>query len=397
MDRREGVLTAGSGLRLVLLNAVYEAAFRNPEALLARYTTLTGWARAVRDAGADVTIVQRFSRDAHFVHDEVPYVFVRDEGPPFPGPMWTSPALAARVTALEPQVTHVNGLMFPALVTAVRSAWPQQVIVAQDHAGCVPPRGGWLTGRWRRRIWQSGFDATDACSFTGATQATPWREAGLLAAQPVLDIVESSTTLSRLPRDEARRATGVFGAPAILWLGRLDENKDPLTVLDGIERVAASHSGVRMWMIYQSGALEATVQTRIARSHVLAERVAAVGAVPYPRVASYLSAADLFVSGSHREGSGYALIEAMACGAVPVVTDIPPFRAIAADCGLYWPVGVAAACATAITEAAALDLNAWRDRATSRFSSHLSWQAIGERTVSLYAELHARRQTGASR
>ena len=38
------------------------------------------------------------------------------------------------------------------------------------------------------------------------------------------------------------------------------------------------------------------------------------------------SAADLFVVGSHHQGSGYALMEACACGAVPVVTAIPTFR-----------------------------------------------------------------------
>ena len=46
---------------------------------------------------------------------------------------------------------------------------------------------------------------------------------------------------------------------------------------------------------------------------------------------NYYGAADVFVSGSHSEGSGYALIEAMSAGVVPVVTDIPSFRAIAGD------------------------------------------------------------------
>ena len=54
---------------------------------------------------------------------------------------------------------------------------------------------------------------------------------------------------------------------------------------------------------------------------------------------NYYSAADVFISGSHYEGSGYALIEAMSAGLVPIVTDIPSFRSIAGDCGERWQPG----------------------------------------------------------
>ena len=76
-------------------------------------------------------------------------------------------------------------------------------------------------------------------------------------------------------------------------------------------------------------------------SPALARRVRLVGYVPQEKLPAYYSAADIFVLGSHHEGSGYALIEACACGAVPVVTRIPPFRAITGDGarGALWPPG----------------------------------------------------------
>ena len=61
------------------------------------------------------------------------------------------------------------------------------------------------------------------------------------------------------------------------------------------------------------------------------DRVTLVGRVDRDELPNYYGAADVFVSGSHYEGSGYALIEAMSAGVVPVVTDIPSFRAIAGD------------------------------------------------------------------
>src|SRR5438876_111648 len=55
-----------------------------------------------------------------------------------------------------------------------------------------------------------------------------------------------------------------------------------------------------------------------------------LGHVLHFRLAAFYSAADLFVLGSHDEGSGYAVLEACACGASPVVTDIPSFRRMTA-------------------------------------------------------------------
>jgi len=43
-------------------------------------------------------------------------------------------------------------------------------------------------------------------------------------------------------------------------------------------------------------------------------------------MASFYSAADLFVVGSHHEGSGYALMERARADSIPVVTGIPTFR-----------------------------------------------------------------------
>ena len=73
-------------------------------------------------------------------------------------------------------------------------------------------------------------------------------------------------------------------------------------------------------MIYSEDDLLDAVKERVRRSPSLADRVRLIGAVPHDQMTTFYSAADLFVVGSHHEGSGYALMEACACGAVPVVT-----------------------------------------------------------------------------
>lgn len=379
-------------LRIVQLNPAYAADLADPEALLARYTTLTGWAGALRAVGAEVAVVQRFRRDAQVVHDSVSYVFTADEGEPCPRPDWTSRTVVERVAALAPDLVHINGLMFHALTVTLRSALPPATaLVAQDHSGYQPMRFPRLRFRATRQARQA-FDTLDACSFTDSAQAEPWMRAGILGTTPVLAIVEGSTTLAPVPREAARRATGLHGSPAIVWVGRLDANKDPLTVLDALERVVDRLPDLRAWMIFHAAPLEREVRARIDGSERLAGRVTIVGEVPHADVASYLSAADMFISGSHNEGSGFALIEAMACGAVPVVTDIPSFRAITADTGERWRPGDASSCAAALLAAASRDLAAERVRVRARFESALSWAAIGARTHALYSELVARRR-----
>ena len=114
------------------------------------------------------------------------------------------------------------------------------------------------------------------------------------------------------------------------------------------------------------------MRERVQRSPALRDRVRLVGAVPHDRMAPFYSAADLFVVGSHHEGSGYALMEACACGAVPVVTDIPTFRLLTAggSVGALWTPGDAAGCARALVDVGRRDLDAERARLadTSRAS-----------------------------
>ena len=117
------------------------------------------------------------------------------------------------------------------------------------------------------------------------------------------------------------------------------------------------------------------------------DRVRLVGAVPHDQMTTFYSAADLFVVGSHHEGSGYALMEACACGAVPVVTDIPTFRLLTGggSIGALWTPGDAADCARALADVGRRDLDAERARLADHFARELSWDAVGRRALEIYA------------
>jgi glycosyltransferase involved in cell wall biosynthesis len=375
-------------MRIVQANAVYDADAKTPNDLLDRYFTLTEWSTAVARAGAEVSVVQRFHTATTVERDGIRYEFVTDKDSPWLSTTGAPPPFIDAIAREAADVIHVNGLIFPGLVEAIRGkAKPRTVIVAQHHGGEFPLRGSGLSGIWLRKRWYRGLAGADALSFTAAEQAEPWRAAGVIANQRVIEIIEASTTMRSVSRERARTAIGVDGSPLILWVGRLTTNKDPLTVLDGLERVLPRLPVAKVLMVFGDNTLVENVDQRVRASALLLDRVTLVGRLDRAELPNYYAAADVFISGSHYEGSGYALIEAMSAGVVPVVTDIPSFRAIAGDTGARWTPGDAEDFARALAAVCAADLDGQKEAAKARFDHFLGWDAIGRRTVAEYSAI----------
>jgi glycosyltransferase involved in cell wall biosynthesis len=375
-------------VRIVQLNLAADPALADPGALLARYHTLTGWSGALTRAGAQVHVVQRFSRDAVVERDRVFYQFVEDGAPGLPAPWSTFPRVLEATGRAGPDVVHVNGLMFPGVTTALREVLGDRVaIVLQDHSGVLPGRRVWPIARVRSARWSKAFRAADAVSFTAPELASRWRRAGLPPELPVLALAEASTDLKPVDYADARRSTGMTGAPAILWVGRLNANKDPQTVLSAMKRVASRIPEAHLWMIVPPGATQHEVRRSIDGSTTLRHHVTIVGPVEHRHMNAYYSAADLFISGSRHEGSGYALIESIACGVLPCVTDIPAFRALTHGCAELWPPGDVDACVAALVNAAHRVSPDERAVMRALFLRELSWDVLGQRTMAAYRSL----------
>ncbi len=375
------VKTPPEPLNIVQVNYAFDTILRDPDELLDRYFTLTGWSEALGAAGArSIVVVQRFHRDARIIRNGIEYVF-------------RGRRIAETVAAFDPDVAHVNGLIFPAHTWMLRRALNAScAVVVQNHAD------GGAVGRapLLRLLGRAARSRVDAFLFAAAEHVEPWRRAGLIAPDQAVHLVmEASTALGPTPREAAREQTGVRGAPAILWVGRLNHNKDPLTVLAGLERALGDLPGATLTMIYSEDDLAPAVRQRVQRSPTLTDRVRLVGAVPHDRMPAFYSAADLFVVGSHQEGSGYALMEACACGAVPVVTDIPTFRLLTGGpiAGALWTAGDGRAFARALVDVSRRDLVAERARLADYFTRELSWSAVGRRALEIYDDVRRRRRS----
>jgi glycosyltransferase involved in cell wall biosynthesis len=132
-------------------------------------------------------------------------------------------------------------------------------------------------------------------------------------------------------RDRARAALGLAdGDVAALYLGQLEERKDPLTAVRAAERVRERGAPL-MLLVAGEGPLEGEI-----RAHA-GDGVRPLG---FRRDApALLAAADVLLMPSAREGISYSILEAMAAGLPAIVSDGPGNPEAVGDAGLVHRLG----------------------------------------------------------
>jgi glycosyltransferase involved in cell wall biosynthesis len=386
--------TAGGNpiIHVIILNYFYETRFKSAEALLDQYFSLTGWAEGLVQAGAQVTVLQRFQQDLVLERQGIAYHFVSDKSGPrlrgwqIPRPIHRLAAELSRasIQANNPTCVHLNGLLFPLQARLLHAGLPREAaLVVQHHAESPWPPPQQLIQRWCLR-------PMDGFLFTNRALAQEWLEAGIIrAGQDVYEVMETSSSLPHQAKAAARRITGMTGKPILLWTGNLNHNKDPLTILAGFELILEQAPEAHLYMAFRQADLLPQVQARIAQSPALAHSVTLLGRIPYGEIAPYYNSADLFVQGSSREGSGIALLDALACGVIPVVTDIPSFQTITGNgqVGALWSVGRPESFAAAVLELISRPLDSLSQEARHFFDLNWTFPAITRRAMAIYLEI----------
>jgi glycosyltransferase involved in cell wall biosynthesis len=226
--------------------------------------------------------------------------------------------------------------------------------------------------------------------FTSREQALPWLASGVLPnGRQVAEVAETSTTLVPWPQARARALTGIRGDPACVMVGRLDRVKDPLTTLAGFALVAERRPLARLYVYSQQDTLRPQLEAVVAATPALAGRVAFRGRAEHADMAAVMSSADFLLQSSRREWSGLAVLEAMACGAIPVLSDIPAFRKLTADgrYGRLFPVGDAPGLARAVLSLGPAARAALRPELRRHFERSLSFRALAGDLETVYREV----------
>ncbi len=125
----------------------------------------------------------------------------------------------------------------------------------------------------------------------------------------------------------------------------------------GVETVIEAFAGVREALpdatltVAGEGSQGAALRARAERSPA-ANAITFVGNVEHERVPALLQAHHLYVTATHSDTTSVSLLEAMACGLFPIVTDIPANREwlVDGEGGRLFPAGDATKLAVAIID-----------------------------------------------
>lgn len=303
-------------------------------------------------------------------------------------PIWVPRKANNFISKLQPGVVLFHGLVYPLQLLLLKSRLPAHTKLIVQHHAETPAKGfkGW--------VQKLAGKCIDAYVFSAKELAEPWVQAGVVPQSKIFEVMEGSTHMQRINKQIARQLLQLPDAPTCLWVGRLNANKDPLTVLRGFEKFLLLNGLAKLYMIFQDNELLPLVQKTIADSQMLAASVVLIGKVDKAQMPSWYSAADFYLSGSGTEGSGYALIEAMSCGCIPIVTNIPSFRKITADgkAGFLYNHGEADALCAALCRAHTLNNEQLTAKVLSQFNKALSFKAIAQQLVKVYEHLNAQPQ-----
>jgi len=287
---------------------------------LDKYPTIYGWCKALSDLGLEVSVYHRFSNDYSFEQDGVKYFLVKDKLRNDLKWHQTPSVFHREISKTEHEIIHVNSFDYTYQASLIKKRIPRARVVIQHHA--ENPRNP-----IKLLLLKYFSSSINGFIFSSSEIYNEWVDARKIAkGKKFSEIMEGSSNFSFNSREEMRKITGLAGDPVLLWVGRLNENKDPITVLSGFNKLLNDFPRAKLYMIYSEEKLKGKVLSLIEQKIALKESVKLLGFINYKNIDRYYNSADYFVLGSHYEGSGYSLVEAMSSGVIPIVTDIPSFR-----------------------------------------------------------------------
>jgi glycosyltransferase involved in cell wall biosynthesis len=406
------MLVADNTVRICFALLYYDSAHStNPPARsLDRELMLRHLPRAMEERGHRVSVVHLYPRWSNFDEHGVGYQFV-------PSSWWaqTTAAAAHRLAGIEraraepatraircildsqPDVIHLFGtnLTLNTWLLFRTCSKTDRTIVVADHGGDPP------AGRLGRALLGYGLSRAAGLLFTTVEHARPFIEAGLIndKCAPISELMEVSTTFRRLDRDQARNVTEMGGDPVFLWAGRLEPVKDPVTALRGFERIHGRWPGAQLYLYYLTDHLLPELRAFIHSRPQLTDCVHFRGSAPHRHMESVFNSADFLLqssrptgSGNIVETSGYVPLEAMACGVIPVLSEIPSFRVMTAEgrFGVLFPCGDDEALARGVLALSRDEIGRLGRSAQDHFEREFSFPAMARKLELVYRQASRR-------
>jgi glycosyltransferase involved in cell wall biosynthesis len=271
----------------------------------------------------------------------------------------------------------IHGLRYGVYSCFLKSFLKKKPITMVQVHGFAPSPSG-----IKKIIYKFLNKYIDGYLFTGKDNAIDWIDKGIFSNGKIYEVMEGSTnfTFDACIKKKSH---------SYLWVGRLNENKDPLTIIDALELFLLQNPKASLTMIYQENDLLNAINNRLLSSKKLKNAVKMVGKVLPSRIERYYQENQFFILGSHHEGSGYALVEAMACRCIPIVTKIPSYNFMTnnGECALLFSPGNKEELLLQLKQSMFLDINVMQQKIKNQFHKKLSFRAIAHDVYTAFEEI----------
>jgi glycosyltransferase involved in cell wall biosynthesis len=326
----------------------------------------------------EVHSIERINWEGQLSRRGVQYHFIRIKGRVTRLPV----KIHRRIRAIDPDLVLVNGMNFPLQLLQLKKYISSEARILVIHRAERPMKGlkGFLQ-RYAARI-------TDGYLFSTAVHAGEWETAGIIRKpEQTIEILQVSSIFTKINKDVARRRLQISTRRVFMFVGNLNENKDPLTVAKAFVLYAREYPDSILYIIFQSEELLPELKSIAAGS----ASIVILGKVAHEELGTWFSAADYLISGSHREAAGLAVIEAMSCGCIPILTSIPSFRKIAGNTGIFFEAGNLESLCASLRQTETEDITVLSNNCVRRFTDELSFPAISRQMDTWFKKLDAHR------
>lgn len=366
-------------MRIVSTGYTNTAGFTDPQQWLDRISFYTGILEELAKTH-EVHSIEQISYKGKLIQKGVEYHFLNFTIPvsyfPFP--------LHSYIKKLKPDIVFVNGFIFPLQIIQLRQALSNKTkIIVINHA--ERPSAG-----TKGFIQRQADRAVHKYFFTSKEQGMDWVKKGIIADEnKIAEVMEASSIFTVMDKEQARVRTKANGYPVFLWVGRLDSNKDPMTVVKAFAKFIVQQPLAKLYMAYHTEALKNEIMNYCERNTALHQAVTLVGKIPHQELQNWYSSADFIISASHYEGSGVAVCEAMSCGCIPLLTNIQSFRKMTGPgkCGFLYEPGDNEGLLKLLLQTIVLNMEEERHKVLKQFKEELSFEAIGEKINRIISSL----------
>ena len=335
----------------------------NPSSWLERINYYTGVFEALAKAHMVISF-ERINYSGEILQNNVCYKFTRLNALSRRFPL----QMHRKIQQLKPDVVLIHGLHFPLQLIQLRKRLGNRIKIFVQHHAEKPWSG------LKKNIQARALRLADGYFFTSLETADDWINQGLIQQHSkIYEVMEASSVFSYSP---GQKEAGLY-----LWVGRLNANKDPVAAINAFKNFSEKSPYARLCMIYQSFELEDQIKSILSEHPGLEKRIMLIGKQNHADMQNWYNRAEFIISTSHYEGSGVAVCEALSCGCIPILSDIPSFRKMTGRgrIGILFKAGNEIELVKALEKSLLINTEIEIEKTIRQFREELSFEAIASK------------------